>query len=128
MMEVRLSPFLETVSPHPPRLLRLADLGLQRLARLARLQNPRGSDVGLTRRPEQLPDYFTDEEAAALVPAAPVCQVRMAMRFMLRTGRQVFGCVSRCCVTADVKMSEIAEAELTHLAASITTSDSGRGA
>ena len=38
------------------------------------------------RKPRKLPDYFTIEEASALVAAAPGYQVRMVMRIMLRTG------------------------------------------
>ena len=35
----------------------------------------------MARKPKALPDYFTAEEAAALVAAAPSYQVRMAMRW-----------------------------------------------
>ena len=45
--------------------------------------------IGLPRRPQKLPDYFTAEEAEALVAAAPSYPVRMAFRIMLRTGLRV---------------------------------------
>ena len=48
----------------------------------------------MARKPEALPDYFTSEEARALVAAAPSYQVRMAMRVMLRTGLRVGECLS----------------------------------
>ena len=38
----------------------------------------------MARKPEKLPDYFTFEEASALVAVAPSYQVRMAVRIMLR--------------------------------------------
>ena len=38
----------------------------------------------MARKPTKLPDYFTTEEAAALVDAAPSYPVKMAMRVMLR--------------------------------------------
>ena len=37
----------------------------------------------MPRKPKALPDYFTPEEAAALVAAAPSYPVRMAMQIML---------------------------------------------
>ena len=43
----------------------------------------------MARRPQKLPDYFTPEEAAALVAAAPSYPTRMAFRIMLRTGLRV---------------------------------------
>ena len=43
----------------------------------------------MARRLQQLPDYFTEEEAAALVDAAPSYPTRMAFRIMLRTGLRV---------------------------------------
>ena len=46
--------------------------------------------VGLARRSQKFPDYFTLEEAGALVEAAPSFQTRMAFRIMLRTGLRVF--------------------------------------
>ena len=49
---------------------------------------------GMARKPQALPDYFTPEEARALVAAAPSYQVRMAMRVMLRTGLRVGECLS----------------------------------
>lgn len=39
----------------------------------------------MARKPKALPDYFTPEEAAAPVEAAPSYPVKMAMRVMLRT-------------------------------------------
>ena len=48
----------------------------------------------MARRPRKLPDYFTPEEASALVAAAPSYQVRMALRIMLRTGLRVSECLS----------------------------------
>ena len=49
--------------------------------------------LAMARKPEKLPDYFTPEEASALVSAAPSYEVRMAMRIMLQTGLRV----SRAC-------------------------------
>ena len=43
----------------------------------------------MARRPQKLPDYFTPEEAEALVAAAPSYPTRMAFRIMLRTGLRV---------------------------------------
>ena len=43
----------------------------------------------MARRLQKLPDYFTEEEAAALVDAAPSYPTRMAFRVMLRTGLRV---------------------------------------
>ena len=43
----------------------------------------------MARRLRKLPDYFTEEEAAALVDAAPSYPTRMAFRIMLRTGLRV---------------------------------------
>ena len=37
----------------------------------------------------RIPDYFTEEEAGALVNAAPSYPARMAFRIMLRTGLRV---------------------------------------
>ena len=37
----------------------------------------------------RIPDYFTEEEAVALVDAAPSYPTRMAFRIMLRTGLRV---------------------------------------
>ena len=48
----------------------------------------------MARKPQALPEYFTSEEARALVAAAPSYQVRMAMRVMLRTGLPVGECLS----------------------------------
>ena len=45
--------------------------------------------IGLARKPQNLPDYFTAEEADALVAAAPSYPTRMAFRIMLRTGVRV---------------------------------------
>ena len=43
----------------------------------------------MARRLQRLPDYFTEEEAVALVDAAPSYPTRMAFRIMLRTGLRV---------------------------------------
>ena len=43
----------------------------------------------MARRLQKLPDYFTEEEADALVDAAPSYPTRMAFRVMLRTGLRV---------------------------------------
>ena len=43
----------------------------------------------MARRLQRIPDYFTEEEAAALVDAAPSYPTRMAFRIMLRTGLRV---------------------------------------
>ena len=43
----------------------------------------------MARKPQKLPDYFTAEEANALVVAAPSYLIRMAFRIMLRTGLRV---------------------------------------
>ena len=48
----------------------------------------------MPRKPEKLPDYFTAEEAQALLDAAPSYPVKMAMRVMLRTGLRVGECLS----------------------------------
>ena len=48
----------------------------------------------MARKPVKLPDYFTPEEASALVDAAPSYPVKMAMRVMLRTGLRVGECLS----------------------------------
>ena len=48
----------------------------------------------MARKPTKLPDYFTLEEACALIAAATSYQVRMAMRVMLRTGLRVGECLS----------------------------------
>ena len=48
----------------------------------------------MARKPKKLPDYFTPDEASALVAAAPSYRVRMAMRIMLRTGLRVSECLS----------------------------------
>ena len=48
----------------------------------------------MARKPKKLPDYFTPDEAKALVAAAPSYQVRMAIRVMLRTGLRVGECLS----------------------------------
>ena len=37
----------------------------------------------------RIPDYFTEEEAGALVDAAPSYPARMAFRIMLKTGLRV---------------------------------------
>ena len=43
----------------------------------------------MARRLQRLPDYFTEEEAVALVEAAPSYPTRMAFRIMLKTGLRV---------------------------------------
>ncbi len=43
----------------------------------------------MARRLQRIPDYFTEEEAAALVEAAPSYPTRMAFRIMLKTGLRV---------------------------------------
>ena len=43
----------------------------------------------MARKVKRIPDYFTPEEAAALVDAAPTYPTRMAFRIMLRTGLRV---------------------------------------
>ena len=43
----------------------------------------------MPRKVQQIPDYFTPEEAAALVQAAPSYPTRMAFRVMLKTGLRV---------------------------------------
>ena len=43
----------------------------------------------MPRKVQQIPDYFTPEEAAALVQAAPSYPTRMAFRIMLKTGLRV---------------------------------------
>ena len=43
----------------------------------------------MARRLQRIPDYFTEEEAVALVDAAPSYQTRMAFRVMLKTGLRV---------------------------------------
>ena len=43
----------------------------------------------MARKPQKLPDYFTAEEAEALVAAAPSYPTRMAFRIMIRTGLRV---------------------------------------
>ena len=58
----------------------------------------------IPRKPKALPDYFTAEEAEALVAAAPSYPVRMAMRIMLRTGLRVSECLSLC--PADLRLSQ----------------------
>ena len=50
--------------------------------------------LAMARKPQRLPDYFTPEEASALVAAAPSYQVRMAMHIMLRTELRVCECLS----------------------------------
>ena len=48
----------------------------------------------MARKPGKLPDYFTPEEASALVAVAPSYQVRTAMRIMLWTRLRVSECLS----------------------------------
>ena len=49
--------------------------------------------LATARKPEKLPDYFTPEEAAALVAAAPSYQVRTAMRIMIHARLRVSECL-----------------------------------
>ena len=44
----------------------------------------------MPRKVQQIPDYFTPEEAASLVETAPSYPTRMAFRLMLKTGLRVF--------------------------------------
>ena len=48
----------------------------------------------MARRPQKLPDYFTFDEAEALVAAAPGYPKSMAFRIMLRTGLRVSNALS----------------------------------
>ena len=43
----------------------------------------------MARRLQRIPDYFTEEEAIALVDAAPSYPTRMAFQIMLKTGLRV---------------------------------------
>ena len=43
----------------------------------------------MPRKVQQIPDYFTPEEASALVEGAPSYPTRMAFRLMLKTGLRV---------------------------------------
>ena len=43
----------------------------------------------MARSLRRIPDYFSEEEAGALVDAAPSYQTRMAFRIMLKTGLRV---------------------------------------
>ena len=43
----------------------------------------------MPRKVQQIPDYFTPEEAAAMVEGAPSYPTRMAFRIMLKTGLRV---------------------------------------
>ena len=58
----------------------------------------------MARKPKALPDYFTAEDAQALVAAAPSYPTRMSMRIMLRTGLRVSECLSLC--AADLRLSQ----------------------
>ena len=58
----------------------------------------------MARKPKALPNYFTSEEARALVDAAPSYPVKMAMRVMLRTGLRVGECLSLR--PADLRLSQ----------------------
>ena len=51
-------------------------------------ENPLRGDW-VPRKVQQIPDYFTPEEAAALVEGAPSYPTRMAFRLMLKTGLRV---------------------------------------
>ena len=48
---------------------------------------------GMARKLQKLPDCFT-VEGPALLAEAPSCQVRMAMRAMLRTGLRIGECLA----------------------------------
>lgn len=50
----------------------------------------------MARNVKRIPDYFTLEEAAALVDAAPTYPTRMAFRIMLRTGLRVSETLALC--------------------------------
>ena len=67
----------------------LAPFARIRLEFIHRFTNPPERMVGVARRPQKLPDYFTSEEAEALVAAAPTFPTRMAYRIMLRTELRV---------------------------------------
>ena len=54
-----------------------------------RFPKPPDWTVGMARRSQKLPDYFTPDEAEALVAAAPSYPTRVAFRIMLRTGLRV---------------------------------------
>ena len=43
----------------------------------------------MARRLQRIPDYFTEEEAVALVDAAPSHLTRVAFRIMFKTGLRV---------------------------------------
>ena len=58
----------------------------------------------MTKNPQKLPDYFTPEEAQALVAASPSYPTRMAMKIMLRTGLRVSECLSLC--AADLRLTQ----------------------
>ena len=58
----------------------------------------------MARKPTELPDYFTPEEAQALIAAATSYQVRMVMRVMLRTGLRVGECLSL--VPSDLRLRQ----------------------
>ena len=58
----------------------------------------------MRRKPRKLPDYFTEEEAADLVAAAPDYKTRMSMKIMVRTGLRVSECVSLC--PADLRLKQ----------------------
>ena len=77
----------------------------------------------MARNPKALPDYFTSEEAKALVAAAPSYQVRMAMRVMLRTGLRVGECLSLC--AADLRFSQ--DPPIISLRPEVTGNKSKRG-
>ena len=42
--------------------------------------------IGLARKRQQFPDYFTAEQADAVVSVVPTYPIRMAFRIMLTTG------------------------------------------
>lgn len=57
-----------------------------------------------SRKPRELADYFTMEEAQALVTAIPNYQARMVTRIMLRTGLRVSEALSLC--PADFRLNQ----------------------
>ena len=57
---------------------------------------PRGNWV--PRKVQQIPDYFTPEEAVALVEGTPSYPTRMAFRIMLKTGLRVSEALALRCV------------------------------
>ena len=77
----------------------------------------------MARKPVKLPDYFTPEEAAALVDKAPSYPVKMAMRVMLRTGLRVGECLSLR--LADLRFNQ--DPPITSLRPEVTGNKAKRG-